>query len=444
MSIGESSQAPLIRIRGLNAGYTEKVLLKDINLDIPRYGITGLMGPSGVGKTTLVRAITHWNDSVPSFWANGEIFLEDTEILNGTEYELVHAQVKLLPQKARLYTGTILDNLMDLIVHESDFSRERKEKEARHILQPIDIWDEFKEILDEPVLSLSIGRHKMLMLARLLSDKVRCLIMDEPLRDIAIAEEEEFMELIRKAARGRSVIIVTHNKVEARKLCDTICLITAGRVVEVSPCKDFFSTPRTKLGSEFLLSGSAWPKDDADLPQMPGKHTPKIPKQVKKLPPPREFHWVIRDLLGGTEYPGLLRDEESDLRALSQLGVQVLVNLTEPPYKKTRIEEFNIRNEFFPIADMGVPTLKATSEFCARVSTWLDEDITTVLHCKAGLGRTGTLLACILVHCGMRPGNAIDKVRMTNPRYIQSDVQFQFIDEYARHINAVKETPSSE
>jgi len=443
MSTSEPSQPPIISIKGLSAGYAEKVLLKDINLNIPRYGITGLMGPSGVGKTTFVRAITRWNDSVPSFWADGELFLDNTEILNGTEYDLVNSKVKLLPQKARLYTGTILDNLMDLIVHEIDFSRERKEEVALRILQPLDMWDEFKPILDESVLSLSIGRHKMLMLARLLNEDVRCLIMDEPLRDIAIAEEEEFMELIRKAARGRSVIIVTHNKKAARRICDTICFITAGRVIEVSPCKDFFTTPKTKLGREFLLSGSAWPKDESDLPPMPEKQVPNVPKRVNKVPPPREFHWIIRDLLGGTEYPGLLRDEESDLRALSLLGVQILVNLTEPPYKKTRISEFDIQNEFFPVADMGVPTLEATTEFCARVSTWLDEGITTVLHCKAGLGRTGTLLACILAHRGMRPGNAIEKVRMTNPRYIQSEVQFQFIEEYARHINAQDEPPQS-
>ena len=138
--------------------------------------------------------------------------------------------------------------------------------------------------------------------------------------------------------------------------------------------------------------------------------------------------------MGGTEYPGVIREEQLDLRALEQLGVKILINLTEKPYQGENLSNYNIRGEFFPIDDMGVPSLEDAAELCTRVSGWLDEEIPVVFHCKAGLGRTGTLLACVLVYRGMRASRAIDNVKITNSYYIQSDPQFKFIEEFGEHI----------
>jgi atypical dual specificity phosphatase len=134
------------------------------------------------------------------------------------------------------------------------------------------------------------------------------------------------------------------------------------------------------------------------------------------------------------QQPGLLRDLESDLKALRQLGCRRLVTLTEDCQNQERFAHYQIDVAHFPIPDMGVPALSEAKSICGRISSWMDAGDATVLHCKAGLGRTGTMLACTLVRRGEHPVRAIETVRSINPYYIQSPEQLAFISAFSRFL----------
>jgi len=118
-----------------------------------------------------------------------------------------------------------------------------------------------------------------------------------------------------------------------------------------------------------------------------------------------------------------------DMEHLRRLGIRLVVTLTELPLRPPA-EEFGLRGLHFPIEDMSVPTPRPTAELCREVLGALGRLEGTLLHCKAGLGRTGTMLACCLVARGDDASAAITTVRKVHPGYIQNTLQEQFVHHF--------------
>jgi atypical dual specificity phosphatase len=227
-----------------------------------------------------------------------------------------------------------------------------------------------------------------------------------------------------------------------------------GRVIEMRSADDFFERPLTSLGARYLRDGNCWPVKPEDFQRAVDHDEPdsEEPEEVTfpSLGPPLQaahdqalafsrpggFHWVIKGRLGGMQRPGLLRDEDDDLKALSSLGAQYLVSLTEEAFPPERLAKYGVVGIHFPIVDMGVPELQAAAQLIASINRRVDAGMPTILHCKAGLGRTGTLLACLLVFRDFTAVAAINEVRCVNPRYIQSDEQLQFISQFAEYLES--------
>lgn len=422
---------PLIRLDGLSVGFESATVLRDLSFEIPRRGLVALMGPGGVGKTTLLRTLGRWNEALPSFWRRGSILLEGRDLQRQIPLDEAQARIPLLAQKARLYTATVGDNAIAELRGTDGLTSSKKRELAHQALAPRELWDEFESVLDEPVHTLSIGGQRKLAIARLTAGPCQCLLVDEPLRDLSPDDARELEALLSRLGEERSVVMITHNQLEARRMCGLVCLITAGRLVEATPTAEFFDEPRTELGREFLRTGNCWPAEEKTFA---GSSSP-APTAAERAVRPSGFHWIIRGLLGGTQWPGLVSDEKKDLEGLAALGTQVLVSLTETRFDARRLGEMGIAGEHFPIADMGAPDFDAAVDICDRISSWMDEGRPVVLHCKAGLGRTGTMLACTLVSRGDDAVSAVNRVRCTNPLYIQSEEQLAFVGAFAHRLD---------
>lgn len=428
----------LIAVRKVSIGYGETVVLNGIDLDIPRLGILGVMGPSGVGKSGLVRALTRQNDNLPSFWVRGEALIQGIDLLTCAPATAAE-KCPLLAQKARLYVGTVLDNVLEGIGSHEISAIEEKRERALQAFDTIGLRDQFSALLDAPVTTLSMAKHKQILMARLLAKGAPCLFVDEPSPDVAVVEEEELLLLLEQLGRQIAVVLVTHNKQEARRVCDTVCLMTGGQLIEMTPKEEFFSRPRTELGREFLLSGSCWPigqvsETEGEEATVQSAVPPPLPVPVPVKTPIRDFYWAIPSLLGGMQQPGLLGNVQEDIVALKEFGVAVVVNLTENAFYTHDLEALGLRSVHFPIPDMGVPEFPPALDLCRRISAWIDVGQCTVLHCRAGLGRTGTIIACVLVYRGQGAIQAIETVRKINPRYIQTDQQLAFVEQFANSL----------
>jgi atypical dual specificity phosphatase len=146
-------------------------------------------------------------------------------------------------------------------------------------------------------------------------------------------------------------------------------------------------------------------------------------KQLFMVP---NFSWVIENRLAGVSYPG----SEDALALLGKLGVQALLNLSEAPLPVDLLMKYKFHMEHLPLADFTAPTLEQVERALVIIDGFLAQGLAVAVHCGAGLGRTGTILACYLVSQGSSARDAIEQVRMKRPGSVETPEQEAVIEAY--------------
>jgi atypical dual specificity phosphatase len=143
------------------------------------------------------------------------------------------------------------------------------------------------------------------------------------------------------------------------------------------------------------------------------------------------FGWLFENKLAAMAYP----ESEDAFTLLYGMGIRALLSLTETslPYEAPNTTGMLTRH--IPVADFTAPTLHQVQEAGAMISFCLDRHMPVVVHCLAGLGRTGTILACYLVRMGMPANNAIIVIREWRPGSIETLEQEAVVHEYERFLN---------
>ena len=128
--------------------------------------------------------------------------------------------------------------------------------------------------------------------------------------------------------------------------------------------------------------------------------------------------------------PGRSSPLEEDLTFLMVRGIGAIVSMTERPLDEGMVSGFGLRYLHLPVPDFCAPTIQQIEAFLVFLDD-ADQNGGVVVHCYAGQGRTGTMLACALVHQGMSAEEAIRLVRAMRPPSIDTLVQEQIIFDFA-------------
>lgn len=150
------------------------------------------------------------------------------------------------------------------------------------------------------------------------------------------------------------------------------------------------------------------------------------------LSPPAGFSWIDRPHLAASARP----DGPEELAWLRQQGIQVLLSLTEVPVRRDWVEDVGLLVMHVPIEDMEAPTQEQLDRCASALDRARAQGMGVAVHCTAGLGRTGSVLAAHLVAQGFTPRAAIARVRELRPGSVETDEQVQAVEEFARRRSA--------
>lgn len=147
---------------------------------------------------------------------------------------------------------------------------------------------------------------------------------------------------------------------------------------------------------------------------------------------PDNFSFIIPDVLAGSAEPGRYSDLRSDLSGLTRQGIGAVVSLTERGLDAGALRDFGFRYLHLPMVDFSPPTRGQVRDFVDFVEACRADGVAVVVHCGAGIGRTGTMLACYLVARGEPAAGAIAKVRMARPGSIETMEQERSVLDFQR------------
>jgi phosphate transport system ATP-binding protein len=242
-----------ITFDGVSVTFAGKPALIDVDLVVPRHRIFGIIGPARSGKTTLLKCINRTIDFVPGAKVTGRLIVDGEDVLRIRDVRALRRRVGMVFPLPVGLPLSVYDNVAYAPRMGGVHRRGELDAIVEDALRQAALWDEVKDRLDLLGTRLSGGQQQRLTIARALSHRpdILCLnrfsIAVDPLTTMKI--EDVLLDL-----KARMTIVVVSGQVQqARRLADRVAFMNAGRVVETGDTDTIFSEhPQSQLTFEYV------------------------------------------------------------------------------------------------------------------------------------------------------------------------------------------------
>jgi phosphate transport system ATP-binding protein len=248
-----------IIIRELSLQYSDGTeSLRNINLDIPVNAITVLFGPAGGGKSTLLRVLNRLNELADVTQLSGSVLLADE---HGQTIDVLDPNIDVIALRRRVgmvfarpvvLPLSIRKNLTYALEVAGERRASRLNEAVERSLNQAALWEEVKDRLEDPAAALSGGQQQRLCLARSLVMKPEVILLDEPTSGLDPISTSKVEASLQQLKELYTIVLVPHSIQQAARTADYAAFFLQGELVEFSPGRSIFITPKDKRSEDYI------------------------------------------------------------------------------------------------------------------------------------------------------------------------------------------------
>ena len=246
----------IMTLHDFGAAYEKKTVLEGVNTSIRRGRITAIIGPSGCGKSTMLKAMDRMLELEQDVTIKGSIHLDGQDI-NAISADELRRRVGMVFQTPTPFPMSIYKNMTYAPQFYGVMGKQKLDKIVREKLEFTGLWDEVKDELGKSALKLSGGQQQRLCIARALTADPEILLLDEPCSALDVKSTQIIEELLLKLKEHYTIVIVTHNLFQARRIADDCIFMLNGQLWEQNTTEELFNNPQKQETKDYLQGAYA-------------------------------------------------------------------------------------------------------------------------------------------------------------------------------------------
>ncbi len=235
----------------LNLYYGTFHALINVNFQVFKNSITALIGPSGCGKSTLLRCFNRMNDLIDDVRITGSIFVNEQDIQT-IDIITLRKKVGMVFQRPNPFPFSIYENMIYGLKTHGMQNRKQNQEIVEKCLMAVGLWEELKDRLFTPALSLSEEMKQRLCIARLLTVEPEIILLDEPCSALDPIATLRIEELMIELKENYTILIVTHNMQQAARVSDFTGFMLLGELVEFDETSQIFTSPKNEKTEGYI------------------------------------------------------------------------------------------------------------------------------------------------------------------------------------------------
>lgn len=277
-----------LSIRGLTARIGNQPILRSVSLDVEKGKVHGLVGESGAGKSMIGKAVL---GTLPSAIrvTGGEIHFDGQNILAmrpGDRRKLIGQQAALIPQDpltalnpAKRIGPQITDRLVDIL----GWKRSDADARAVDLLEEVHITDP-KRVMRSYPHQLSGGMRQRVLIAAAFAAEPKLIMADEPTTALDVTVQKQILRLIREMQEkhGTAMLFVTHDLGIVSKICQSLSVLYAGKILEDADMQAFFDAPQHPYSRALLAATPKYTDPDHALNPVPATVIRQVEAEIEE------------------------------------------------------------------------------------------------------------------------------------------------------------------